>query len=114
MRRPRVSGFAGFSRRAAVPSIDPACSHRATRANRNRKDRTMETKKERKLELRGVSFVIAVIVTLMGFSAALATKEVASVAPTAEHQAPDYWDPSLAGLSVADDAEPDGNVPMYE
>jgi len=74
----------------------------------------MEANKARKLELRGVSFVIAVIVALMGFSAALATKEVASVAPTAEHQVPDYWDPSLAGLSVADDAEPDGNVPMYE
>ena len=74
----------------------------------------MEPKQERKLELRAVSFFIAVVVALMAFSAALATKEVTSVPPAAEHQAPDYWDPSLAGLSVADDAEPDGNVPMYE
>jgi hypothetical protein len=74
----------------------------------------MEPRQQWKQELRGVSFVIAVVIALMGVSAALATREVASVPPAAEHQAPDYWDPSLAGLSVADDAEPDGTVPMYE
>jgi len=73
----------------------------------------METKKERKLELRGVSFVIAVIVTLMGFSAALATKEDTSATPATEHEVPAYRDPSLADLSVADDAEADGTFEFY-
>lgn len=73
----------------------------------------METKQERKWELRGVSLFIALIVALMGFSAALATREEAGVTPAAEHEASAYRDPSLSGLSVADDAEADGTVEIF-
>lgn len=73
----------------------------------------METKQERNWELRGVSLFIALIVALMGFSAALATREEAGVTPAAEHEVPAYRDPSLSGLSVADDAEADGTVEMF-
>jgi hypothetical protein len=73
----------------------------------------MEPKQERKLELRSMSFFIAVVVALMGFSAALATKEQATVTPAAERSTPAYQDPSLAGLSVADDAEADDTVEFF-
>jgi hypothetical protein len=79
----------------------------------------METKQERSLELRGISVLIAVVVALMGFSAALATKpqseaaaSEASTASTAS-TASAYQDPSLYGLSVGDDAEADGTVEMF-
>ena len=68
----------------------------------------MEAKQERKWELRSVSFFIAVIVALMGFSAALATKEAAEehgATPAAEPELSAHRDPSLAGLSVSADAE---------
>ena len=73
----------------------------------------METKQERNWELRGVSLFIALIVALMGFSVALATREEASATPAAEDEVPAYRDPSLAGLSVADDAEADGTVELF-
>jgi hypothetical protein len=73
----------------------------------------MEPKQQRSLELRTVSLLAAVIVVLMGFSAALATKDEAAAAPLPQQAAPAYQDPSLAGLSVADDAEPDGTVELF-
>ena len=74
----------------------------------------METKRERNLELRGISVLIAVVVALMGFSAALATKPQAEAAAATESSAASaYQDPSLSGLSVGDDAEADGTVEMF-
>jgi hypothetical protein len=74
----------------------------------------METKEERKLELRGVSIVAAVVIALMGFSAALGTRPAPEAAATEAPAAQaDHRDPSLAGLSVAADAEPGGDVEMY-
>jgi hypothetical protein len=74
----------------------------------------MESKEERKLELRGVSIVVAVVIALMGFSVALGTKPapeaLAAEAPAAQAE---HRDPSLAGLSVGADAEPGGDVQMY-
>jgi hypothetical protein len=70
----------------------------------------MEPKQQWKRELRGASIVVAVVIALMGFSAALATKgkPAADVQPTeAPYAASGYQDPSLAGLRVADDAEVD-------
>jgi hypothetical protein len=67
----------------------------------------METKQERKWELRIVSLFLAVIVALMGFSAAVATKEEPQAEPVAQEAAPSYQDPSLAGLSVDSQAEAD-------
>lgn len=64
-------------------------------------------------ELRNVSLFIAVIAVLSGFSAVLATKEEPAVTPAAEHATAVHQDPSLAGLSVADDAEADGTVELY-
>ena len=75
----------------------------------------MESKQHWKQELRGVSVVIAIVIALMGFSAALATKEQPAAAPAeAPAAAAAYQDPSLVGLSITGGAEPDGNVPMYE
>jgi hypothetical protein len=114
MRRLRVSGFAGFSRRAAVPSIDPACPHGATQAQPEGKDRAMEPRQQWKQELRGASFVIAVVIALMGFSAALATREQPKAAPAdAPSAASAYQDPSLSGLRVAEDAEVDTTVELH-
>jgi hypothetical protein len=74
----------------------------------------METKQERKVELRGISVLIAVVVALMGFSAALATKPQSDDgAATGTSVTSDYQDPSLFGLSVPDDAEADGTVEMF-
>ena len=73
----------------------------------------MEPKLQRKLELRAVSFFIAAIVLLMGFSAALPGRPQVEGAPVAESAAPAYQDPSHAGLSVAEDAEADGTVEFY-
>ena len=76
----------------------------------------MDQQQEWKRDLRGVSLLVAVIIALMGFSAALATretKEEASVTPAAEHEVSSYRDPSLSGLSVADDAEADGTVELF-
>jgi hypothetical protein len=76
----------------------------------------METKQERSLELRGISVLIAVVVALMGFSAALATKpqsEAAASEVSTASTASAYQDPSLYGLSVGDDAEADGTVEMF-
>jgi len=67
----------------------------------------MEPNLQRKLELRAVSLFIAVIVALMGFSAALPSKPQRQAEAAAESAAPAYQDPSLAGLSVAEDAQPD-------
>jgi hypothetical protein len=74
----------------------------------------MEPKQEWKQELRGASIVVAVVVALMGFSAALATKgrpQPESAAATSV--ASTYEDPSLAGLRVADDAEVDTTVEFH-
>ena len=58
----------------------------------------MESKQERKLEMRGVAAVIALVLVLMGVSVSLATKDepiaVQTEAPYAEST---YQDPSLAG-----------------
>ena len=72
----------------------------------------MDQQREWKRDLRGVSLLAAVIIALMGFSAALATREEAGATPAAEPESAAYRDPSLAGLSVADDAEADGSVDM--
>ena len=74
----------------------------------------MEPKQERKWELRAVSVVLAVIIALMGFSAALATKPQSDApAATETSAASTYQDPSLSGLGVADDAEADGTVLIF-
>jgi hypothetical protein len=73
----------------------------------------MQPKQERDWELRAVSFFIIVLVALMGFSAALATREEPAAAPEPQQSGSAYQDPSLAGLSVGDDAEPDGTVEMF-
>jgi len=73
----------------------------------------MEPKPERSLELRTVSLFIALIAVLMGFSAALAIKQEPAVPPPVADSAPTHQDPSLSGLSVADDAEADGTVEMF-
>lgn len=68
----------------------------------------MEPKEQRKQEMRGVVAVVAVVLALMGFSAALATKKPSDAAPAGvPSAAPAYQDPSLAGLRVAEDAEVD-------
>lgn len=72
----------------------------------------MESNQGRIWELRIASLLIAVVIALMGFSGALATKEQAA-APAAEPAAYTYHDPSLVGLSVTADAEADGNVQIY-
>jgi hypothetical protein len=74
----------------------------------------MEPKQQWKQELRGASVVIAVVVALMGFSAALATKETSEPTPAgAPSAASAYQDPSLAGLRVAEDAEADRTVEFH-
>ena len=71
----------------------------------------MEPKQEWKQELRGASIVVAVVIALMGFSAALATKgQPQPGSAAAPSVASAYEDPSLAGLRVADDAEADTTV----
>ena len=73
----------------------------------------METKQQRKQEMRGVVAVVAVVLALMGFSAALATKsQPQSGAADTPSAASSYEDPSLAGLRVADDAEVDTTVEL--
>jgi hypothetical protein len=70
----------------------------------------MEPKQQWKRELRGASLVVAVVIALMGFSAALATrgKPQAEAQPAeAPYAASAYEDPSLAGLRVGEDAEVD-------
>jgi hypothetical protein len=77
----------------------------------------MEPNQNRSWELRAVSVFLAVIIALMGFSAALATKPQAEGTPATEM--PDtsaYQDASLAGLAVVPsdgDAPADGNVQIY-
>jgi hypothetical protein len=77
----------------------------------------MESKLNRNWELRAVSVFLAVIIALMGFSAALATKPQPEGAPATETSVTSaYQDPSLAGLVVAPgdaDAPADGNVQIY-
>lgn len=74
----------------------------------------MEPKQQWKQELRLASAVIAVVVALMGFSAALATKAPSEAAPAgAPSAASAYQDPSLAGLRVAEDAEIDRTVEFH-
>lgn len=73
----------------------------------------MDQQQEWKRDLRGVSLLFAVIVALMGFSAALATRQEPQAAAAAQEEAPAHRDPSLAGLSVGTDAEPDGYVQIY-
>jgi hypothetical protein len=75
----------------------------------------MEPKQQWKQELRGASIVVAVVIALMGFSAALATKgqpQPGSATPPPSAAA-DYQDPSLAGLRVAEDAEIDNTVEFH-
>lgn len=66
----------------------------------------METKQSRNWALGGTGVVIAVAVALFSLSGALGTEPQAQ-AVVQESGASAYQDPSLAGLSVADDAEPD-------
>lgn len=74
----------------------------------------MEAKEQRKQEMRGVVAVVAVVLALMGFSAALATKgQPQSDSTRAPSAASSYEDPSLAGLRVADDAEVDTTVEFH-
>lgn len=76
----------------------------------------MDQKQERNRDLRGVSLLLAVIVALMSFSAALATKvrlEPSELADTAPQVASPYEDPSLAGLRVGPDAQANGDVHIY-
>jgi hypothetical protein len=74
----------------------------------------MESNQQWKQELRGASVVLAVVVALMGFSAALATKPKSEgSAPTETSAASAYQDPSLAGLRVAEDAEVDNTVELH-
>ena len=74
----------------------------------------MEPKQQWKRELRGASIVVAVVIALMGFSAALATKGQPQSGPEAPQSvAAPYEDPSLAGLRVADDAVADTTVELY-
>ena len=74
----------------------------------------MEPKQQWKQELRLASAVLAVVAVLMGFSAALATKEQSGPAPAgAPSSASAYQDPSLAGLRVAEDAEIDRTVEFH-
>jgi len=78
----------------------------------------MEPNQNRSWELRAVSVFLAVIIALMGFSAALATKPQSDGAATSETSAASatsaYQDPSLSGLDVGDDAEADGTVQMFD
>jgi hypothetical protein len=69
----------------------------------------MEPKQQWKQELRGASIVVAVVLALMGFSAALATRGTPAPesAQAPQSAASEYQDPSLAGLRVAEDAEVD-------
>jgi hypothetical protein len=74
----------------------------------------MEPKQQWKQELRGASIVVAVVIALMGFSAALATRgKPAPESVEAPSVAAAYEDPSLAGLRVADDAEVDTTVELF-
>ena len=74
----------------------------------------MDPKQQWKQELRLASAVIAIVVALMGFSAALATKESAEAAPAGVPSAASaYQDPSLTGLRVAEDAEVDRTVEFH-
>ena len=74
----------------------------------------MEAKEQRNLEMRGVIAVVAVVLALMGFSAALATKgQPQSGSTQAPSAASSTVDPSLAGLRVADDAEVDTTVEFH-
>jgi hypothetical protein len=75
----------------------------------------MEPKEQRSQEMRGVIAVVAIVLALMGFSAALATKgkPEAGTATQAPSVASTYVDPSLAGLHVADDAEVDTTVEFH-
>ena len=67
----------------------------------------MDQQQEWKRDLRGVSALVAVIIALMGFSAAVATREQPQAEPVAQEAAPATQDPSLAGLSVGSHAEAD-------
>jgi len=69
----------------------------------------MEPKQQWTQELRGASIVVAVVIALMGFSAALATRDkpAPESAQPPQSTASEYQDPSLAGLRVAEDAEVD-------
>jgi hypothetical protein len=74
----------------------------------------MEPKEQRNQEMRGVIALVAVVLALMGFSAALATKGQPQSDPArAPSAASSYQDPSLAGLRVADDAEADTTVEFH-
>jgi hypothetical protein len=74
----------------------------------------MEPKEQRKLEMRGVVAVVAIVLALMGFSAALATRSPTQSEPVAAPSAASaYADPSLAGLRVAEDAEVDRTVEFH-
>jgi hypothetical protein len=74
----------------------------------------MEPKEQRNLEMRGVIAVVAVVLALMGFSAALATKgQPQSDSAQVPSAASSYEDPSLAGLRVAEDAEVDTTVEFH-
>jgi hypothetical protein len=74
----------------------------------------METKEQRSLEMRGVVAIVAVILVLMGVSASLATKdEPATVSTEPPYAESTYQDPSLAGLRVAEDAEVDTTVELF-
>ena len=74
----------------------------------------MEPKQIWKQELRGASIVVAVVVALMGFSAALTTKGQPQPDSTqAPSAASSTEDPSLAGLRVAEDAEVDTTVEFH-
>ena len=67
----------------------------------------METKRERNLELRGISVLIAVVVALMGFSAALATKPQAEAAAATETSAASaYQDRASPGWASATTPRP--------
>lgn len=79
----------------------------------------MGQKPERKWNLYAASFFLAVMVALMGFSAALTTQSHPQPDPVAERAAPAYHEPSLARSSTGgvaqpeDSADRDGAVYMY-
>lgn len=74
----------------------------------------MEPKEDRNVRYRGIVTVAAVVLALMGITTSLATKDQPEAAPAAAPAAASaYQDPSLSGLSVGADADPGGDVELY-
>jgi len=72
----------------------------------------METKQSRNWALRGSAILIAGVIVLFAFSGTTGPTPGAQ-ASVQELETRTYVDPSLAGLSVAADADPGGDVEMY-